>query len=115
MKPTSKHSAKEPAVDVFDALPNVEKERIYRQIDANSERLWRESKRPTAREQARLNRIARKIGPGRPKLGKGTRVVSVTVEKDLLQKADDYADRAGLKRSEVFSQALRGMLKRRAS
>ena len=44
------------------------------------------------------------MGRGRPKLGKGTRVVSVTVEIDLLRRADAYARKAGLKRAELFTQ-----------
>ena len=51
------------------------------------------------------------MGRGRPKLGRaGTRVVSVTVEVDLLTRADAFAAAAGMKRSELFTQGLRGIL-----
>ena len=43
-------------------------------------------------------------------LGKGTRIVSVMVEVDVLKKADAFAATRGLKRSELFTQALRKVL-----
>ena len=60
---------------------------------------------PTPAQRARLDRAAKRTG--RPRLGKGTRIVSVTVEVDLLKKADAFAATRGLKRSELFTQALR--------
>jgi len=45
--------------------------------------------------------------PAGPKLGKhGTRIVSVTVEKSLLKRADAYAKANGIKRSELFARSL---------
>jgi len=63
-------------------------------------------------ERARMIRIGRGLGRGRPKLGKGTKIVSVSVEADLLKAADAYAASQGLKRAELFSQGLRAILPR---
>ena len=48
---------------------------------------------------------------GRPKLGRnGTRQVSITVEAELLGRADAFANSAGLNRSQLTSEGLRRML-----
>ena len=59
-------------------------------------------------QPAMLDRIKKKMG--RPKIGKGCKVVAVSVEVNLLKKADAYAKRLGLGRTELFTQALRGFL-----
>ena len=98
----------------FDALPAEEKERIYQEIDQSKPgELWARSRAPTAAEQTRLDRIAKKMG--RPKIGKGVKIVSVSVEADLLKMANAYAKRAGIKRAELFTQALRSFLPGAAS
>lgn len=92
----------------FLALPDAEKERIYREIDAKStEKLLAESKPLTTRQRARWNKIKKNLG-GRPKLSKeGTEIVSVTVEKGLLRQADAYAKSHGMKRSELVRTGLK--------
>ena len=67
-----------------------------------------QSRPPNAAERARLERIARKIG--RPKIGRGVKIVSISVERDLLKSADAYAKKLGIKRSELFIDALRRVL-----
>jgi hypothetical protein len=47
---------------------------------------------------------------GRPKVGKGARVVSISVEADLLKSADAYARRLGIGRTELFVQGLRAVM-----
>jgi hypothetical protein len=92
----------------FEALPDTEKERIYREIDGKStEQLVAESKPLTPAQRARWNRVKKNLG-GRPKLGKfGTAIVSITVERELLRKADAFAKAKGLKRSELFTRGVR--------
>lgn len=53
---------------------------------------------------------ARRRGRGRPRIGKGSRTVALTIELDLLKQADAYAKREGLKRSQLVAQALRERL-----
>ena len=97
---------------VFDALPAAKKERIYREIDESPPgKLWDESKPPGAADRKRFARVAKKLG-GRPKVGKGAKVVSISVEADLLKSADAYAKRLGIGRTELFVQGLRAFMLR---
>lgn len=64
--------------------------------------------KPLTAAQREAHRKARKVG--RPKLGKGSQVVSLSVEKELLEKADAYAKRQGLGRSEMFILGLKELL-----
>ena len=43
---------------------------------------------------------------GRPKIGRGTKMVAVTIEKGLLKRADAYAKRHGIKRARMIAQGL---------
>ncbi|HZK80871.1 MAG TPA: hypothetical protein VFC46_07385 [Humisphaera sp.] len=93
----------------MDAMTPAQKQKIIDDIERSTpERRRAESKAPTPAEQARLDRAGKKMG--RPKIGNGTRVVSVTVEVDLLERADAYAAGAGVKRSELFTRGLRTVL-----
>lgn len=51
-----------------------------------------------------------KRGPGRPRQGKGVRVISISVEQSLLQKADLAARRAGISRAALFAMGLKSLL-----
>src|SRR5579871_5492665 len=92
----------------FEALPDAEKERIYQEIDSKtSGQLLAESKPLTKAQRVRWNRVKKKLG-GRPRLGKnGTEVISVTVEKGLLARANAYAKSKGMNRSELVTHGLK--------
>jgi hypothetical protein len=62
----------------------------------------------TAAERARWRRIKRK--PGRPRNGRGVKVVSVSVEKTLLKQSDALAKRLGISRAQLIARGLKGML-----
>ena len=95
-----------PASSSFSRLSSEEKERIYAEIDsAPVGKLWRESKPLTAADRKRFAAVRKKMG--RPKIGRGVKVVSVSVEADLLKSADAYAKRAGIGRTELFVKGLR--------
>jgi hypothetical protein len=51
---------------------------------------------------------------GRPKIGKGSKTISLTVEKDLLARADAYAKRNGISRAKLVAQGLRAIIGRAA-
>ena len=107
------HTAKQgkPAMTAreFEALPDSEKERIYQEIDqADPERLRAESKPLTAIDRERWNRFKKKAG--RPKVGQGVRVISLSVERGLLKEADAFAKRNGTSRAELVARALRSIL-----
>jgi hypothetical protein len=95
--------------EAFDALPAAEKERIYQEIDGKTpEQLLAESKPLSARERAQWSEIKKKMG--RPKIGAGAQVISLSVEKNLVRRADAYAKRHHLTRSELFVRGLRGVI-----
>jgi hypothetical protein len=64
--------------------------------------------------QARWNRIQKRLRRGRPMIGGGAKVLSVSIESGLLKKADGFAKRHKMKRSQMVSQALRLLMQRRA-
>jgi len=96
----------------IDAMTPAERQKLLDDLDSQTPAQRRANSRPpTVSEKARAIRAGKAMGRGRPKLGKeGTRVVSVTVEVNLLKQADAFAAAAGMKRSELFTQGLRGIL-----
>lgn len=62
----------------------------------------------TPEARARWERAKRK--PGRPKLGKGSKVISVSVEKSLLEKCDRLAKRKRVTRASLIARGLRTVL-----
>lgn len=63
----------------------------------------------SARERAEWESIKR--GRGRPKVGKGVKVVSVSIERDLLARADKAAKCAGVSRARLVAAGLRRVLR----
>ena len=93
----------------FDALSEAEKRKIIHEIEAAPQgQIWRKSRPMTAADRKRFAPIRAKIG--RPTIGKGAKVVAVSVEADLLAEADAAARRAGIGRTELFVRGLRLVL-----
>jgi len=65
-------------------------------------------KQPTAAQKARLAKAKRKRG--RPKLGQGVQVISVSVEKNLLKAVDRLAKKKNTKRAELITFGLQAIL-----
>ncbi|HEX5242641.1 MAG TPA: hypothetical protein VFW23_05200 [Tepidisphaeraceae bacterium] len=106
----AKHKSDELTGEKFDAMSPAERQKIIDEIERISpEKRWGMSKPPTRAERRKLDRIAKKLG--RPKIGNGTRNISITVEIDLLKRAEAYSRRKHMKRSEVFSLGLMRLLK----
>ena len=63
---------------------------------------------PTPTQRKQLARANRKRG--RPRVGAGVQVISVSIEKGLLQAVDNLAKRKKAKRAELISQGLRAIL-----
>ncbi len=63
---------------------------------------------PTPDQKARHARAKRKRG--RPRIGKGTKVISVSVEKGLLARADRLAKRLRVKRAELVARGLQAVV-----
>jgi hypothetical protein len=96
-------------IDEFIALPDSQKERIARQIEARTPQQRLARSRPlNARERRQWRRFKSKIG--RPKVGKGARTISLTVERDLLKQADAYARQHGLSRAKLVAQGLQAII-----
>lgn len=51
-----------------------------------------------------------KRAPGRPRIGKGAKVISVSLEQGLLQKSDRLAKKLGVTRAALISRGLRLLL-----
>lgn len=64
----------------------------------------------TKPERARWNRARR--NPGRPRRGRGVKVISVSVEQDLLLESDRLAKRLGVSRARLIETGLRAVLAR---
>ena len=95
-------------IERFIALPDSQKERVFANIEAESpsKRLAR-SRTLSRREQKQWRRFKKM---GRPRVGKGAKTISLTVEKGLLKQADAYAKRHGLSRAMLVAQGLRTIL-----
>jgi hypothetical protein len=102
---------KKSVIDEFIALPDSEKERIFQELEAESpeDRLAR-SRPLNAQERRQWRRFKNKSKMGRPKVGKGARTISLTVEMDLLKQADAYAKRHGISRAKLIAQGLQAVL-----
>lgn len=96
-------------IDEFMALPDAEKERIYAELDAEPPESRLARSRPlNARERKQWQRFKAKMG--RPKVGKGAKTISLTVERDLLRQADAYARRHGLTRAALVAKGLQAII-----
>ena len=61
---------------------------------------------PSARK--RWERARRK--PGRPRRGKGAKVISVSVERELLSRSDELAKNLGVSRASLIERGLKAVL-----
>jgi hypothetical protein len=95
----------------FDALPDAEKERIFRELDDLTPAQLKEQFRPMTRKDRQALYQPPKGKSGRPKFGKaGTQIISISVEKSLLREVDAYAKTKGVKRSELFVNSVRSLI-----
>lgn len=62
----------------------------------------------TRSARGRWERARRK--PGRPRRGKGVKVISVSVEQDLLQRSDKLARSLGVSRARLIERGLKVVL-----
>ena len=93
----------------FDALPAAEKERIFQELEsATTEQLLADSRPLNKKERAEWKRIKAKMG--RPRIGKGTTNVSVSLEKNLLKAADRFARKHGMSRSELVARGVKAVI-----
>jgi len=92
----------------FIALPDEQKEQIFEELERQTpERRRRQSTPLTPRQRAAWRNFKK---PGRPEGAKETKVISVIVEKGLLEKVDRYAKRRGMTRAQLIAQGMRAVL-----
>jgi hypothetical protein len=97
----------------FDALSAEEKERIFQEIERGTPEQRRAESRPlNAAERARWKRIKKKIG--RPRIGKGVKTISLSMEGGLLERADAYAKALGISRAQLVARGLDIVMSNRA-
>jgi len=100
---------KRSVIDDFIALPDSEKERIYNELDAETPEESLARSRPlNTRERQQWRRFKAKMG--RPKIGRGAKTISLTVELTLLKRADAYAKRHGISRARLVAQGLQSII-----
>ena len=93
----------------FEALPDAQKEAIWRDIDRKSNAELRAESRPlNARERRQWSRFQKKAG--RPRIGRGTTNISISLEKGLLREFDRFARKAGMSRSELIARGVKAII-----
>lgn len=90
----------------YDQMNARELAKATRQFD--EEMVIDRSRELTPAEQSRWQRARRK--PGRPKVGKGARVISVSLEKGLLGRADRLARKLQVPRTRLIALGLEALL-----
>ena len=93
-------------IAAFEALPAAEKARQAAEFDRE---FVADTFKPLTPAQRKLWRKARRK-PGRPKIGEGAKVVSLSIEGKLLRRADALAKKRKLTRSELVVEALQAAL-----
>ena len=93
----------------FEALPLREKEHIAAEIESESpQRRLARSTPLTARQRSAWRKFQKNMG--RPKIGNGSKVISVSVERGLLRQVDAFAKRTGMTRSELIARGMRAVM-----
>ena len=105
-----KHRKTKPLTgEQFDALPEHEKERIFQELEnKTTEQLIAESRPLNKKERTEWRQIRRKIG--RPRIGRGTTNISVSLEKSLVKAADRFAMKHGMSRSQLIARGVRAII-----
>jgi hypothetical protein len=94
----------------FTALSDAEKDAEVAAYDKYPQGF---PSKPLRESDRALHRLARAKGrevarsAGRPMVGKGAKIVPVSIERQLLKEADSFARRHKLKRSQMVAQGLR--------
>jgi hypothetical protein len=95
----------------FMALTDAQKDAEVAVYDKHPEGF---PSKPLRESDKTLHRLARARGRavGRPMVGKGAKIVPVSIERGLLKEADSYARRHKLKRSQMVAEGLRLVMQR---
>ena len=94
-RPTKKHRVR--ALSKVEGITELDKEMA---VDSFGP--------PPADAKARWTKARRK--PGRPRVGHGAQVISVSVERALLERSDALARRMGVSRAGLIARGLKAVL-----
>lgn len=95
-------------IERFIAMPDAQKDTEVAEFEKGIDpKDWHPLTPPQRRQWSRIQRKG-----GRPRVGKGAKIVPVSIERDLLKKVDSYAKRHKLKRSQMVAEGLRLIMKR---
>ncbi|HSI37379.1 MAG: hypothetical protein ACAI43_03125 [Phycisphaerae bacterium] len=97
----------------FRDMTPAEREAATSQYDAEMIDVESQTRPLSPESAARHERARRKNPGGRPVVGKGAVVISLSVERGLLEQADAYAQVAGVSRSELVATGLRLLMNRK--
>ncbi|MGD1277859.1 MAG: hypothetical protein ABR964_11640 [Tepidisphaeraceae bacterium] len=101
MKRRTKHPEDMSAAELTEATKQFDEPFIF------------EKSRPmTAAQRAQERKLRR--GRGRPKVGKGAKKISISLEGNLLQRADALATKKGVNRSQLIADFVAAGLRRKA-
>jgi hypothetical protein len=93
--------------ETFLALSDEEKERQFREFDKE---FIADSFKPLPPAQRKLWKHAKAKNTGRPRVGRGAKIISVSIERGLLKEVDAEAKSQGISRSELFARGWRKMI-----
>jgi hypothetical protein len=97
----------------FMAFSEIQRQRIVAQLERETPQRRLARSRPlNAAERRRWRGFQQKLG--RPRIGRGSQAISLTLEKSLLERADAFAKRFGLSRSQLVAESLRDKMGRAA-
>jgi len=96
------------SIEEFIALSDEQRQQIFKQIEAETpQQRMAQSRQLNAKERSQWRRFKKK---GRPKVGRGAKTISLTVEKELLKRADAYARRLGISRAKLVARGLQAVI-----
>jgi len=90
----------------FEKLSGAEKEAIYQEC----EKIGPDTGEPLTAEQKAVHRAFLRKAQGRPRIRKTAARVQATVESGLLKRADAYAQRHGMTRSQLIARGIEQVL-----
>ena len=70
--------------------------------------IQRDTRPLTSKEREQHQRAMRR--PGRPRVGRGAKVISLSLERGILESADKFAAEIGASRAQVVTMALVGLI-----
>lgn len=97
-------ASKKTPIEAFLALSDVEKDAAVADLDR---RIPLSQTKPLTPAERKEWIQTRKHLLGRPKTGHGSKAISVTIEQSLLKRADRYAKRHAMNRSQLIATGLK--------